>query len=100
MPARLPTQPVVDGGAAERQAQREAAMQQQERARLQSLADQERLRTEQRLTARADAERKDRAWARFYRKPAVCDDAATVECANAYIRARRSFEEKYARGEL
>jgi len=48
----------------------------------------------------AEVDRKERAWTRYYRKPAICNDAATVECANAFIRAKRTFEEKYPRGEL
>jgi hypothetical protein len=49
--------------------------------------------------AQQAAERRDRAWARFYQKPAYCDDnpskANMVECANHYIRARREFEALY-----
>ena len=48
----------------------------------------------------AEADRRERAWAKFYRKPAACNDAASMECANGFIRAKKSFEEKYARGEL
>ncbi len=48
------------------------------------------------------AERKDRDWARFYTKPAHCDDnpskATMVECANHFIRAKRQFEEMHAAG--
>lgn len=49
--------------------------------------------------AQQAAERRDRAWARFYQKPAQCDEnptkATMVECANHYIRARREFEAQY-----
>lgn len=45
------------------------------------------------------AERKERAWARFYKKPAACDEtppkASMVECANHFIRAKREFEQSY-----
>lgn len=48
------------------------------------------------------AERKDRAWAEFYKKPALCDEYTSrdvmVECANQYIRARSQFEETYGTG--
>jgi len=50
------------------------------------------------------AERKERAWALFYKKPAACDDsppkASLVECANHFIRAKREFEQIYAAGKL
>lgn len=39
-------------------------------------------------------------WARFYRKPAHCDEGRggswTVECANEFIRAKRAFAERNA----
>ena len=47
-------------------------------------------------------ERKERAWAAYYKKPAPCDDNpskdAMIECANHYIRAKRQFEQDYAGG--
>jgi len=53
--------------------------------------------------AQQAAERKDRAWALYYTKPAACDSnptrATMVECANHFIRARRQFEELYAAGQ-
>ena len=49
--------------------------------------------------AQLAAERRDRAWARFYQRPAQCDDNPTrttmVECANHFIRAKREFEGSY-----
>lgn len=52
--------------------------------------------------ARRAAERRERAWASFYKKPADCDDsppkADIVECANHFIRAKREFEQLYAAG--
>jgi len=55
----------------------------------------------QRVLQRA-AEQKERAWARFYIKPAQCDinpgRDTIVECANHFIRARREFEAAYAAG--
>ncbi len=48
------------------------------------------------------AEQKERAWARYYKKPAQCDGSpgrdTIVECANHFIRARREFEAAYAAG--
>jgi hypothetical protein len=86
--------------AVERQARRDAELQRQERQRLQAIAQRQHLENDRRRAAVAETDRKERAWAKFYRKPAICNDAATIECANAYIRPKRSFEEKYARGEL
>jgi hypothetical protein len=47
-------------------------------------------------------EQKERAWARYYTRPAQCDGEqgrdTIVECANHYIRARREFEAAYAAG--
>lgn len=82
-----------------RQAHRQAQIQQQEAKRLHAVA--ERQRGEEDATrAQANAvDRKAKAWAKFYRKPATCDEVATMECANGFIRAKRTFEEKYARGE-
>ncbi len=55
----------------------------------------------QRALQRA-AEAKERAWARYYVKPAQCDvnpgRDTIVECANHFIRARREFEAAYAAG--
>lgn len=52
--------------------------------------------------AQLAAQRKERAWASFYSKPAACDDIPTkatlVECANDFIRAKRRFEAWYAAG--
>jgi hypothetical protein len=53
-------------------------------------------------TGQQTAERKERAWALFYRKPAACEEspprASMVECANDFIRAKREFEQLYAEG--
>ena len=47
-------------------------------------------------------ERKERAWALFYKKPAACDEippkASMVECANHFIRAKREFEQLHGAG--
>jgi hypothetical protein len=79
--------------AAERQRQADA----EERARADKIREQQRLAEESQRAAVGDAERKEKAWAAYYRKPPNCADAATLECANHYIRARRAFEAQYAR---
>jgi len=41
-------------------------------------------------------ERKNQAWQRYYRRSPACQRASnTVACANAYISARRKFEQEY-----
>ncbi|HQR71314.1 MAG TPA: hypothetical protein PLE54_11960 [Burkholderiaceae bacterium] len=74
------------------------------RAQLEATAA--RLRAE---TAAASAEqqaaaRKDAAWQAFFEPKKVCDnppDSDTqVECGNAYMRAKREFEDRWARGEI
>ncbi len=83
-----------------REAARQRSAKEQEAQRLQTFADLQRA-EEQAKSAEAEAvDRKAKAWEKFYRKPAVCNDANTMACANAFIRAKRVFEEKYARGEL
>ena len=56
------------------------------------------------LSAQEQHERRERAWARYYRKPVNCDERPTadtmIECANHYIRSRRQFDEAYAAGKL
>ena len=50
-------------------------------------------------SARSEADwrdRKDAAWLRYYKPSPSCQrDAATVDCANEHIRARRKFDEQY-----
>lgn len=84
----------------ERQARRDAERQRQEMLRSKAIAERQDLENDRKRAVITETDRKERAWARFYRKPFICNDAATLECANAYIRAKRSFEDKYARGEL
>ncbi len=88
------------------EAERLAAQQRQRQLDAQEQARTERIRAEQSRAEEAqksrlgEAERRERAWAAYYRKPPRCNDAATLECANHYIRARREFDERFARGEL
>lgn len=83
-----------------RDAARKAQTQQQDAQRLQTITAQQQAEEEARRLEAEAVDRKAKAWEKFYRKPAVCNDANTMDCANAYIRAKRTFEEKYARGEL
>ena len=86
---------VAAGSADEVDARKLAALEAEMRQRAREAAEQ----------AAADAaRRKERAWERFYQRPAFCNDNPTgaqmVVCANDYIRARRSFEERYSAGKL
>ena len=83
-----------------RDAARQTRAQQQDAQRAQTISAQQQAEEEARRLEAEAVDRKARAWEKFYRKPAVCNDANTMDCANAYIRAKRTFEEKYARGEL
>jgi hypothetical protein len=86
--------------AAARQASRKADLRHREALRLQAIGEYRRAEDEQLRATRTKAERKEHAWARFYRRPPMCEAAATIECANDYIRAKRTFEERYARNQL
>jgi type IV secretory pathway VirB10-like protein len=48
--------------------------------------------------------RKERAWARWYQRPTICDGNPTtdqlIECANHFIRSKREFEERWRAGML
>ncbi len=81
-----------------RQAANAQRMQLEARA-AQMRADAEAARLEQQETARKEA-----AWQTFFKPKKVCDnppDSDTqVECGNAYMRAKREFDERWERGEL
>ena len=56
-------------------------------------------------TAATDAAmRRERAWAKYYKRPALCDDQPSNEtmmkCANDHIRAKRQFDLGYEAGKL
>jgi hypothetical protein len=56
-------------------------------------------------TAATDAAmRRERAWAKYYKRPALCDDQPSNEtmmkCANDHIRAKRQFDLDYEAGKL
>ena len=52
----------------------------------------------------ATDERKARAWARYYQRPAFCEGNPSteqlVECANHFIRSKRQFDTDWAAGRL
>ena len=83
-----------------RQAQLEVEQQRQEEKRIQDFNEQQRAADEARRAEAETADRREKAWARFYRPPPHCETAATMECTNRYIRARRVFDEKFAKGEF
>jgi len=78
-------------------AERQRLAAEEERARIERLREEQRLAEESRRATLSDAERMERAFAASYRKPPGCAEAGTLECANHYIRAKRSFEAQYAR---
>jgi hypothetical protein len=86
--------------AAQREALKQALIDQKEAQRLQVIADKQRADEAAQRAVVEETDRKAKAWSKFYRKPAACNDATTMECANAYIRAQRNFELKYSKGEL
>lgn len=76
---------------------------QAEQQRRKALAEQQFLASEAKRQAVQESTRKEDAWARYYRKPAHCENPAPealTECANHFIRAKREFEAKYAAGRL
>jgi hypothetical protein len=83
-----------------RQAQLEAEQQREEDKRIQAFTAQQRAADAARRAEADIADRREKAWARFYRPPPHCETAATMDCTNRYIRARRVFDEKFAKGEL
>jgi hypothetical protein len=87
----------------ERERQEAAKAAREQDARLQ-IAEQQRAADEARRDAIAAAARKERAWVKFYKKPANCEgdpnSEQMVQCANHFIRAKRQFEEAYAAGNL
>ena len=79
---------------------RQLQLERQEASHAQAIRAQQQAQEDARQAIVAEADRKERAWVKFYRRPASCNDAASMDCANGYIRAKRSFEDRFARGEL
>jgi hypothetical protein len=81
-----------------------SAVSQTERQQLDALEAEMKLRAKEAAeqAAAEAARRKERAWDRWYQRPAFCGDNPTsaqmIECANHHIRARRQFEERWATG--
>ena len=83
-----------------RQTQLQLEQQRQDETRVRALAEQQRAAEAAQRAEDEAAQRKEQAWNRFYHPPPHCVTVATMDCTNRYIRAKRAFEEKYARGEL
>jgi len=83
-----------------RKAQLEADQQRQEEKRIQAFTEEQRAADAARRAEAEAGDRREKAWARFYRPPPHCETSATMECTNRYIRAKRQFDEKWAKGEL
>jgi uncharacterized protein (DUF39 family) len=96
--------------AAPQQLAREQQPEQQPVAKEAMRAVPEQRENEQRPASQASAqvldekEREERAWAKFYKRPAYCDNDPTnehaIQCANEFIRAQRQFREAYVAGKL
>ena len=85
---------------AARQRARQDQIDRQEASKVEQIRLRQQTEEDARRAVIAEADRRERAWAKFYRKPAACNDAASMECANGFIRAKKTFDEKYAKGEL
>jgi Flp pilus assembly protein TadG len=72
----------------------------QERAAAYAAAARQRAQT----AATEAAVRRERAWAKYYKRPALCDNQPSNEtmmkCANEYIRAKRQCDLDYESGKL
>lgn len=83
-----------------RQRARQDQIDRQEAVKIQAIRERQHLEQDARQAVLAAVDRKERAWAKFYQKQSSCANAASMECANGFIRTKRAFEEKYAHGEL
>lgn len=83
-----------------RQQARQAEQDKQDALKRQAIREREQQEEAARKAVAAEEVRKEQAWQKFYRKPSSCNDSGSIECANGYIKARRTFEQKYGRGEL
>ena len=86
------------------QRRQQALQEAQDRMRRQATADADSERTRAYRQEVAERERKERAWADFYKTPAQCDGPYEridlVDCANRHIREKKAFEAAYAAGKL
>jgi hypothetical protein len=98
----------LDQQAREQRAEQQRAVKEAMRLALEQRENEQR--AEQRRASEAalgvldEKTRKERAWAKFYKRSAYCDNDQTNEhtaqCANEFIRAQRQFREAYAAGKL
>ena len=64
-------------------------------------ADQQRAVEEQKQAVLAESNRREAAWTRFYKPSPGCALASqSIECSNEFIRAKRSFDQKYSQGAI
>lgn len=75
-----------------------------QRAQLETQAAQLRADSAAALAEQQEAARKETAWRAFFQPKKVCDNPpdfdTQVECGNAYMRAKRDFEARWARGDI
>lgn len=90
--------------AAESSRQSALLAEQREAARRIELAKVQRAQEDAKRRSLEEQDRREMAWARYYKKPAVCEESRggswSVDCANDYIRARKRFSELYEAGKL
>jgi len=79
----------------EQQARRDR-VQQEEAARLRSIAAQR----EARSSTIDEENRRKELWAKFYKPDPTCEGVSSMDCTNAYIRARRRFDELYSKSRI
>jgi len=74
------------------------------RALLEGKVEQARAETQAAQAEREAAARKDAAWNTFFKPSKACNNPpdwdAQVECGNAHIRAKKDFEDRWARGQF
>ena len=93
----VPAEQRYNEDAARRQT-KQAELDGEEFIRVQALRERQRAEEQATQSAAAEAVRKQHTWDKFYRPTAFCNETGTVECANAFIRAKRLFEREYAHG--
>ncbi|HUP09786.1 MAG TPA: hypothetical protein VMU47_21690 [Caldimonas sp.] len=82
--------------AIEREAARRQQLQAQDDARRHQLAEHQQAEQDALDESRAREQARESAWAAYYRPTPGCRDSTSVQCANAYIKARRDFDAHYA----
>jgi hypothetical protein len=84
--------------AIEREAAKQQQLQAQDDARRRELAQRQQAEEAAVDDSRAREQARESAWLAFYRPAPGCKDSTSVQCANAYIKARREFDRQYAAG--